>query len=154
MLQIIVDGCTIWQSSEVHEPGPIAILDAMDAAPSFSTIAKLPQEAFAVLALDGGNKPIGPARIVTLGLLNQNQVHPREVFADPLKDRAASIIVAHNHPSGATDPSPEDIAITKRLVAAGKLLGIPVLDHLILTPAGKVTSLERGVTYKEVQHDH
>lgn len=106
-----------------------------------SAIAELPQEAFAVLALDAGNKPIGPAKIVTLGLLDRNQVHPREVFSDALKDRAASIIVAHNHPSGNPNPSSEDMVLTKRLVRAGELLGIKVLDHLILSPAGKLTSL-------------
>jgi len=143
MLQVIVDGCTVWQSSEVHEPTSTTIHDAVDAVSSFNTIATLPQEAFAVLALDGANKPIGPARIVTLGLLNQNQVHPREVFADAIKDRAASVIVPHNHPSGHLEASPEDITVTKRLVAAGKLLGVPILDHLILTPDGKSISLRR-----------
>lgn len=144
MLQLIVDGCTVWETSsgEVYEPhSQETITDARLAAHSFGVIAELPQEAFAVLALDAGNKPIGPAKIVTLGLLDRNQVHPREVFSDALKDRAASIIVAHNHPSGNPDPSSEDIALTKRLVRAGEILGIKVLDHLILTPAGKLTSL-------------
>ena len=144
MLQLIVDGCTVWETSSAHAYEPHsqeAITDARLAAHSFSAIAELPQEAFAVLALDAGNKPIGPAKIVTLGLLDQNQVHPREVFADALKDRAAAIIVAHNHPSGNPDPSPEDIALTKRLSRAGEILGIGVLDHLILTPSNKLTSL-------------
>ncbi len=134
----------MWETSsnQVYEPhSQEAITDARLAAHSFSAIAELPQEAFAVLALDAGNKPMGPAKIVTLGLLDRNQVHPREVFSDALKDRAASIIVAHNHPSGNPNPSSEDMALTKRLVRAGELLGIKVLDHLILSPAGKLTSL-------------
>ena len=70
-------------------------------------------------------------RVVSMGILNRTIVHPREVFADPIQKRAASIIIAHNHPSGSTDPSPEDKEITRRLKEAGETLGIPVLDHLI-----------------------
>ncbi|HTE22113.1 MAG TPA: JAB domain-containing protein [Candidatus Limnocylindria bacterium] len=60
-------------------------------------------------------------------------VHPREVFADPLNDRACSVIIAHNHPSGETTPSEADIKVTQQLVAAGQILGIPLDDHIIVT---------------------
>jgi len=72
-------------------------------------------------------------------------VHPREVFSDAIVDRAASIILVHNHPSGDTEPSQEDIAITKRLVEAGELLGIKVHDHVIVSKNGYTSMKERGV---------
>jgi DNA repair protein RadC len=102
------------------------------------------QEHFVCLALNGANEVIGN-RVVTVGLLNSNQVHPREVFSDPIVDRAASIILVHNHPSGDTEPSQEDIAITKRLVEAGELLGIKIHDHIIVSKNGYTSMKERGV---------
>ena len=93
------------------------------------------QEYFISLSLDDAQRIIA-RRIVTIGLLNAALVHPREVFAGPLIDRAASVIVAHNHPSGEETPSKEDIKTTKQLVAAGLLLGVPLLDHFIVTDKG------------------
>jgi DNA repair protein RadC len=93
------------------------------------------QEYFVCLSLDCGGKIIS-RRTVTIGLLNATLVHPREVFAGPLKDRAAAVIVAHNHPSGSVEPSQEDISTTQQLVAAGQILGVPVRDHLIVTRDG------------------
>ena len=72
-------------------------------------------------------------------------MHPREVFSDAIVDRAASIILVHNHPSGDTEPSQEDIAITKRLVEAGELLGIKVHDHVIVSKNGYTSMKERGL---------
>lgn len=94
------------------------------------------QEAFVVVLLDTKNRMIGGPRVATLGLLNSSQVHPRETFREAVRDGAASVIVAHNHPSGDPTPSKEDIDITRRLVEAGKILGVPVVDHLILGRAG------------------
>lgn len=90
------------------------------------------QEYFICLSLNSSGKVI-KRRTVTIGLLDVALAHPREVFAGPLKDRAASIIVAHNHPSGDPEPSREDIRTTQQLVAAGILLGIPLRDHIIIT---------------------
>ena len=90
------------------------------------------QEYFVCLSLDGAQRLIA-RRVVTIGTLTATLVHPREVFAGPLKDRAASIIVAHNHPSGDPSPSNEDIKTTQQLVAASILLGIHIEDHVILT---------------------
>ncbi len=90
------------------------------------------QEHFVVLTLDGANRLISNT-IVFQGTLNQSLVHPREVFAKAIEDRAACIIVAHNHPSGNVEPSYEDIAITKKLKEAGELLGIPLIEHVIVT---------------------
>ena len=97
------------------------------------------QEAFVVILLDTKNRMIGGPRVATLGLLNSSQVHPRETFREAVRDGALSVIVAHNHPSGDPTPSKEDIDITRRLVDAGKILGIPVVDHLILGRASDTT---------------
>jgi DNA repair protein RadC len=78
------------------------------------------------------------------GLLNKTQVHPREVFADPITDRAAAIIVAHNHPSGELKPSQEDVEITKRLRDSGETLGVKLLDHIIFSHRGYYSFLEHG----------
>jgi len=98
------------------------------------------QEYFVCLTLDGANRLIAK-RIITIGTLNSSLVHPREVFADAITDRAASIIVAHNHPSGTMQPSDADIEITKRLKETGKLLGINLIDHIIVTKSSFVTIL-------------
>jgi DNA repair protein RadC len=93
------------------------------------------QEYFVCLSLDSGQRLIS-RRTVTIGLLDMSLAHPREIFAGPLKDRAATVIVAHNHPSGMANPSKTDIKTTQQLVAAGQLLGIPLQDHLIVTKDG------------------
>lgn len=90
------------------------------------------QEYFICLSVDSGQWLIA-RRVVTVGLLDTTLTHPREVFAGPLGDRAASVIIAHNHPSGEAVPSREDIKTTQQLIAAGMLLGIPLRDHLIVT---------------------
>lgn len=90
------------------------------------------QEYFVCLTLDGANRLIAK-RIITIGTLTSSLVHPREVFAEAITDRAASIIVAHNHPSGSLNPSNADLRATERLMEAGDLLGIKLIDHVIVT---------------------
>jgi len=90
------------------------------------------QEYFLSLTLDGASNLI-QKRTVFIGTLNHSIVHPREVFADAISDRAAGIIFVHNHPSGDPTPSKQDIEITKRLVEVGKIVGIEVIDHVIIT---------------------
>ncbi|MCP3940266.1 MAG: DNA repair protein RadC [Desulfobacteraceae bacterium] len=107
-------------------------------------IAEKAQEHFVAITMDSKNKIIAN-RIITIGLLNSSQVHPREVFADAITDRAATMIVAHNHPSGDCYPSPEDIAITKRLVQTGEIIGIPVRDHIIISADEYKSFMELGV---------
>jgi DNA repair protein RadC len=92
------------------------------------------QEHFICLSLDGGQRLIAQ-RTITIGTLDSVQAHPREVFADAIADRAATIVIAHNHPSGDPKPSQKDITLTQQLTAAGQLLGITLRDHLILTKA-------------------
>jgi DNA repair protein RadC len=90
------------------------------------------QEYFVCLSLDGGQRLIAQ-RTITIGTLDSVLAHPREVFADAIADRAASVVVAHNHPSGDPLPSQKDTALTQQLAGAGQLLGITLRDHLILT---------------------
>ena len=90
------------------------------------------QERFICLSLNGAHEVLA-SRIVTVGLVNKTIVHPREVFADAILDRASAIAVAHNHPSGNLQPSGEDNEITRRLKAAADILGINFLDHLIFS---------------------
>ena len=102
------------------------------------------QEQFICASLNGAHEILA-IRVVSVGTLTHTLVHPREVFADPLADRAATVILAHNHPSGALEPSAEDLNLTKRLCEAGRLLGIEVLDHIILSPNGEYLSfIEAG----------
>lgn len=90
------------------------------------------QEYVICLSLDSDQRLIA-RRIVTIGLLDRILVHPREVFAGPILDRAASVVIVHNHPSGLAKPSDADIKTTQHLVAASQLLGIRLRDHVIVT---------------------
>jgi DNA repair protein RadC len=101
------------------------------------------QERFISISLNGAHEALA-VRVVTIGLLNRTIVHPREVFADLIADRAAAFAVAHNHPSGKLDPSAEDNEITCRLEAAAEILGLHFLDHLIFTETGWWSYLQNG----------
>ncbi len=90
------------------------------------------KEHFIVFYLDTRSQEI-KREVISIGLLNANLVHPREVFEPAIKNLAAQIILAHNHPSGDPEPSEDDLEVTKRLVEAGKILGIEVIDHIIVT---------------------
>lgn len=102
------------------------------------------QEYLLCLSFDSGGHLI-TRRTVTIGLLDLSIAHPREVFAGPLKDRAASIIIAHNHPSGIAEPSRRDIETTQQLVAAAQLLGIILQDHLIVTKKFHFSFRDKGM---------
>lgn len=94
------------------------------------------QEYFVALSLDGGQRLIAQ-RTITIGTLDSVLAHPREVFADAIADRAATLVVAHNHPSGDPKPSLKDITLTQQLAAAGHLLGIELQDHFIVSKTGQ-----------------
>ena len=112
------------------------IIDSPEkAAEQFADIRDKKQEYFVCLTLDGANRLIAK-RVISIGTLTASLVHPREVFAEAITDRAASIIVAHNHPSGNLEPSLADKEVTERLRQAGEILGIEILDHLILGEGG------------------
>ena len=93
------------------------------------------KEHFVIFFLDSRNQEI-KREIISVGSLNANLVHPREVFEPAVRHLAAQIIIAHNHPSGDTEPSEEDLIITKRLTEAGKILGIEIVDHIIAGKSG------------------
>jgi len=96
------------------------------------------KEHFWVFHLDCRNK-IKLLELVSLGTLNSSLVHPREVFTRAVGERSAQIIIAHNHPSGELNPSDDDIALTKRLIKAGELLGIELIDHIIVSNSSFVS---------------
>ncbi|HUN64555.1 MAG TPA: DNA repair protein RadC [Bacteroidota bacterium] len=102
------------------------------------------QEVFMVLLLDSANHLLRDIQ-VTCGILNSSLVHPREVFRPAIAEPSAGVILLHNHPSGNPDPSGEDIQVTRQLVEAGKIIGIPVHDHIILTGNSFSSFAERGL---------
>jgi len=130
------DGIPVYRVSLVRESRLHCyhkqIRSSADASTLLHTyLAGVDREHFVVLMLDQKNKVIG-IHTVSIGSLTASIVHPREVFKPVILSNAAAIILAHNHPSGAPQPSQEDRVLTVRLVAAGKLLGISVLDHVII----------------------
>lgn len=106
-------------------------------------IGKMHKEYFAVLYLDSKNGLI--TDVVSIGTLNASLVHPREVFDKAILNHASHIIVAHNHPSGDSAPSIHDISTTNRLADSGKLLGIAVIDHIIISKTGHYSFKEKGL---------
>ena len=135
----IMAGFELWRRQfEVSER---PIIDSPEkAAEQLSDIRDKKQEYFVCLTLDGANRLIAK-RIITIGTLTSSLVHPREVFAEAITDRAASIIVAHNHPSGTLTPSSADSEVTQRLEEAGVVLGIKLVDHLIVSSSGHLSIL-------------
>lgn len=127
----IMAGFELWRRQfEVTER---PIIDSPETAVSqLADIRDKKQEYFICLTLDGANRLIAK-RIITIGTLTASLVHPREVFADAITDRAASIIVAHNHPSGNLEPSSDDIRFTNRLHEAKDILGIELKYHVLVT---------------------
>lgn len=117
-----------------------------DVLPFLDAITHAEQECFMVITLDGNNQVISH-HLVTVGLVNQAQVHPRETFRKAVQHNAVSIMVAHNHPSGNLEPSESDLIATRRLCESGKTLGIPLLDHLIVSSDGFTSLRERYPAY-------
>ncbi|HEY6110575.1 MAG TPA: DNA repair protein RadC [Gemmatimonadales bacterium] len=115
-----------------HIRGPEDVVEAC------RTLARAQREVFAVLLLNARHEVIKRVPI-SVGSLNSSIVHPREVFRPAIIEGAAAIVFVHNHPSGDPEPSEEDLAITKRLVEAGELLGIGVLDHVIMGVRGAMS---------------
>lgn len=105
----------------------------------------LQQEHFVVILLNTKNHVIEQPKTISIGTLNSALVHPREVFRAAVKQSSASLVCVHNHPSGDTTPSKEDIEITKRLIEAGRIIGIEVLDHVIIGDNRFVSLKESGL---------
>jgi len=117
-------------------PGEVA----MHLLPEFGA---RPVEQFGIVLLDTKHRLLKTV-VLTVGTLDRSVVHPREVFREASAARAASIVLFHNHPSGDPTPSADDLSLTRRLVAAGELMGIDVLDHLVLTATRYVSIREAG----------
>ncbi len=100
------------------------------------------KEHFYIIVLNSRNWSVAE---VSVGSLDASIVHPREVFSEAIKNKAASVIFVHNHPSGDPEPSEDDLEITKRLVEAGKILGIKVIDHIIITKDGFLSFKDKGL---------
>ena len=119
------------RAMEVNDTNLPTINDAKDAVAQLTDLRDLKKEHFVVLYLNAKNQLVHKETI-SMGTLNANLVHPREVFEPALKYSAANIMIAHNHPSGDPKPSEDDLEITKRLVEAGKMMGVELLDHVII----------------------
>ncbi len=104
----------------------------------------LKKEHFVIFYLDSRNQEI-KREIISVGSLNANLVHPREVFEPAVRHLAAQVILAHNHPSGDPEPSEDDLEITKQLTESGKILGIEVIDHIIITKTGFISFKEKNL---------
>ena len=121
------------------------ILNSEDAVKTASSvISNWKQENFVAIYI-GGARNVLDVRLLHLGTLNQSLVHPRELFAPAIELRSLGVIVAHNHPSGGIEPSADDLALTKRLQEAGKILGIELMDHLIVTADGYYSFRKAGL---------
>ena len=107
----------------------------LDVVPLLQIYSLRKQEHFICITLNGAHEVINVG-VVSIGSLNKTVIHPREIFSIAIAERAAAIIVAHNHPSGNLEPSEEDFECTKRLLASSRILGIPLLDHLIVSKNG------------------
>jgi DNA repair protein RadC len=123
----------------VRSPGDAAALIMLD-------MAALEQEHMRVLLLDTRNRVIAITEVYK-GSLNTSMIRVAELFRDAIRQNCAAVILAHNHPSGDPTPSPEDIAVTKQVVEAGKLLDIEVLDHLVIGQQRYVSLKERGLGF-------
>ncbi len=117
---------------EVNDTNLPVISDAKDAVAQLSDMRDLKKEHLVALYLNAKNQLVHKETI-SMGTLNANLVHPREVFEPALKYSAAQIIAAHNHPSGDPKPSEDDLEVTKRLTEAGKMMGIELMDHVIVS---------------------
>jgi len=133
---IIFAALEFWRRVYTKQTAPL-IDSPKSAAEQLDYIRNKRQEYFVLLTLDGARRLINN-RIITIGTLMSSLVHPREVFSPAIEDRAASIIIAHNHPSGMLDISEQDKEVTKRIRQAGELLGIRLDDHIIVAGDGYV----------------
>lgn len=125
------------------KPEGLKIRTPADVLPLIRHFAERRQEHFLSVTINGANEVLN-VRVVSIGLIDRSPVHPREVYADALTDRASGIIVAHNHPAGSLEPSPSDIAATKQIKQAGEIIGIELLDHIIFNRQAYYSFLEEG----------
>ena len=125
------------------KPEGIKISTPADVLPLIRHFADRKQEHFLSVTINGANEVLN-VRVVSIGLVDRSPVHPREVFADVVADRASGIVVAHNHPAGGLEPSQADIETTRQIKQAGEIVGIQLLDHIIFNRSGYYSFLESG----------
>jgi DNA repair protein RadC len=128
------------------KPQGLKITTPADVLPLIRHFADRRQEHFLSVTINGANEVLN-VRVVSVGLVDRSLVHPREVFADVMSDRASGIIVAHNHPEGSLEPSQADIQVTQQLKQAGEALGIQLLDHIIFNRTGYFSFQEEGLVW-------
>ncbi|HAH62337.1 MAG TPA: hypothetical protein DCL73_09605 [Treponema sp.] len=121
-----------------------------DVVPFVRNYSVLPKEHFICITLNGGHE-ILKIRVASVGTINRTLVHPREIFSEALVENAAAMIVCHNHPSGTCEPSEEDIETTKTLIAASRIVGITLLDHIILDRDSYFSFLEHNLLFSETE---
>jgi len=129
---------------EVEDDNLPIISSARDAVAQLQELCTAKKEHFVVLYLNARNQLIHKETI-SVGTLNASLIHPREVFKPAIENYAASIIIAHNHPSGNIHPSDDDLAVTERLQEAGQIMGIEVIDHVIVTGKGYCSLKEKNI---------
>ncbi|PIR41998.1 MAG: hypothetical protein COV30_00745, partial [Candidatus Yanofskybacteria bacterium CG10_big_fil_rev_8_21_14_0_10_37_15] len=122
----------------------VLLLSPKDVWDELKDIRDHKKEHFVIFFLDSRNQEI-KREIISVGSLNANLVHPREVFEPAVRHLAAQVIIAHNHPAGDPSPSQEDSDITQQLVDAGKILGIEIMDHVIVTKDGFLSMRQKGI---------
>ncbi len=125
------------------KPAGLKIVTPADVLPLIRHYADRKQEHFIAVTINGANEVLN-VRVICIGLIDRSPVHPREVFADAVTDRASGIIVAHNHPEGELEPSHADIEVTKKLKEAGQSIGIELLDHIIFNRISYFSFIENG----------
>lgn len=125
------------------KPEGLKIKFPADVLPLIRHYGDRKQEHFICVSINGANEVMN-VRVITIGLINKSHVHPREVFADVIAERASAVIIAHNHPVGDLRPSKEDKEITAQIKAAGNVLGINLLDHIIFNSKGYHSFMENG----------
>ncbi len=127
---------------QTKAPRPIRGPDDVLTLPPIKRLSAAKREHFVIILLNARHE-VELVETISIGSLNASIVHPREVFLPAIRASAASLILVHNHPSGDSEPSEEDLAITKRLVQCGELLGVAVLDHVIVAARGVVSFRSR-----------
>lgn len=134
-IQLVRQGSSSY-STKIAGPG--------DAAQLLAYLKREDREHFVCICVDANNNVLG-VETVSIGTLSASLVHPRECLKAAILLNAAGVLIGHNHPSNSLEPSQEDIQTTRRLVKAGELMGIPVLDHIIVGDGGYTSMREKGL---------
>lgn len=138
-LKMVKESSATYETATIKTPQ-----ECYEAAKRLLELHEEPEEHFCIICLNVKNKVVG-VHTISVGTLNTSLVHPREVFKAAMLNNASAIILLHNHPSGDPEPSLEDTTTTQRLVSAGEIMGIKVLDHVIVGDGRYVSLRERGL---------